>query len=242
MSCGFTIVIPTRFAASRLPGKPLLPIAGRPLVEHVWRRALGAGAKAVIIATDDDRIVDAARGFGADVEMTSADHASGTDRLAEVINRRALDDSEIVVNWQGDEPLLPPELAGQVAERLAACADCAVASLYVAIDSAHELADPAVVKVVTDAEDCALYFSRASIPFDRDGEGRGPEPKRHLGVYAYRAGAIRDFVTWPPAPIELAEKLEQLRFLYNGRRIAMARALWSLARRPHYWVKTPHEV
>lgn len=226
----YVVVIPARYAASRLPGKPLRELGGRPLVEHAWRCASRSGAAEVIIATDDERIADVARGFGARVCMTGAAHASGTDRIAEAARLMGYADGDIVVNLQCDEPQMPPALLDQVAAEIAADADAAIATLGTPVVSAGELFDPNVVKVVTDERGHALYFSRAPIPWARDAfsderrsfpEGE-PVHYRHIGLYAYRAGFLREFVGWPPCAIERVEALEQLRALWHGRRIRVA--------------------
>lgn len=218
----FRVAIPARYASTRLPGKPLLAIAGRPMIEHVWRLACASGAREVVIATDDERIRTAAAGFGAEVVMTRADHASGTDRLAEVAEQRGWPDEAIVVNVQGDEPLLPPALVRQTAEALAADALAGIATLAAPL-AAHELFDPNAVKVVCATDGRALYFSRATIPWDRDRFARGerePDPAlpywRHIGLYAYRAGVLRAYPRLAPSPLERAEALEQLRALWHG--------------------------
>jgi 3-deoxy-manno-octulosonate cytidylyltransferase (CMP-KDO synthetase) len=222
----FTVVIPARYGSTRLPGKPLREIAGRPMIEHVYRRASESGADEVIVATDDERIAQAARAFGARVCLTDPAHPSGTDRLAEVARLLDFPSDRILVNVQGDEPLLPPALIDQVAADLAAHGAASVATLCEPIATAAELFDPNVVKVVLDGEGYALYFSRAVIPWDRDAFAAaapalpaGSQYYRHLGLYAYRAGFVRAYVTWPPCAPERAEKLEQLRALWHGHRI-----------------------
>jgi 3-deoxy-manno-octulosonate cytidylyltransferase (CMP-KDO synthetase) len=217
MNAPFRIAIPARYASTRFPGKPLAMIAGRTMLEHVWQRACEAGADEVVVATDDDRIASAAEGFGARVCMTRADHASGTDRLAEVASLRAWAEDDIVVNLQGDEPLTPPVVLRQVAEDLAGCADAAMSTLAVPLEDAGALDEPNVVKVVTDRAGYALYFSRAPIPYPRDPAAAAA--RRHLGIYAYRAGFLGRFAGLEPAPIERAEQLEQLRALWHGHRI-----------------------
>ncbi len=222
----FKVVIPARYASSRLPGKPLLDIGGRSMVQRVWGQALASGAEEVVIATDDARIEEAAKGFGAEVCMTRADHESGSDRLAEVVDRFGWADETIVVNVQGDEPFLPPTLIHQVAEDMELHPDAGVTTLCAPITERSELFDPHAVKVVLDAEGYALYFSRAPMPWHRD-EFVHPErplhPEvgflRHIGLYAYRAGYLRQFVAWPRAPLEVVESLEQLRVLWHGGRI-----------------------
>ena len=225
---GFRVVIPARHAASRLPGKPLLPLAGRPMLAHVHDCALRSGAQTVIVATDDMRIERAARDFGAEVRMTAETHRSGTDRLAEVVATEGWAEESIVVNLQGDEPLIPPACIRQVAEALAAHPEADVATLCTPIRHPAELFDPHVVKVVRDAAEHALYFSRAPIPWHRDEFAGDPDTLpadtpflRHIGLYAYRAGFLRDYVAAEPAPLEVAESLEQLRVLWHGGRIVV---------------------
>ena len=218
----FRIAIPARHGSTRFPGKPLAPIAGRPMLAHVWARASEAGAAEIVVATDDARIAEAAEGFGADVCFTRDDHASGTDRLAEVVAARGWPDHAIVVNLQGDEPLMPPVLLAQVAADLAAHPDAAIATLSVPLGAGEDPADPNIVKVVSDRAGYALYFSRAAIPHAR-GESDAA-PRRHLGIYAYRAAFLRRFAGLEPAPLERAEQLEQLRALWHGERIHVAEA------------------
>lgn len=217
----FTVVIPARYASTRLPGKPLLELAGRPLLQHVWERASASAAAAVVIATDDERIRHAAEAWGARVVMTAADHPSGSDRLAEAVSRLGLADDAIVVNVQGDEPLLPAPVVDQVASNLAQRLWAAMATLCEPLDGAGALGDPNVVKVVADSGGRALYFSRAPIPHPRDG-GIATSlavARRHIGLYAYRADFLRRFVAWPVAPAERLEQLEQLRALHHGEAI-----------------------
>lgn len=226
----FAVVIPARYASSRLPGKPLLQIAGKTMVQRVWERAAQAGADEVIVATDDARIEAACEAFGARVAMTSADHPSGTDRLQEVARQLGWDDSRIVVNVQGDEPLIPPALIRQVADNLAAQAQARIATLCEAIATLEELTNPNAVKVVADSSGTALYFSRATIPWPRDAFARDAASMppgawyRHIGIYAYRVAFLHRYVAWSPAPLERLEQLEQLRALYNGERIHVAEA------------------
>lgn len=226
MSVRFTVLIPARYGASRLPGKPLRDLLGKPMIQHVHERAFESGAQRVVIATDDARIHAACVKFGAQVCMTAPDHPTGTDRLADAARQLKLGDDEIVVNLQGDEPLMPPQLLSRVARNLHARPEIGMATLCVPITAADDLFNPNVVKVVKDAQDHALYFSRAPIPWHRDAfaarPGHLPEVAsyfRHLGLYAYRAGFLQRFVQWPPAPLEQAESLEQLRVLWNGQRI-----------------------
>ena len=219
----FRIVIPARYASTRLPGKALLAIAGKPMLQWVHERARAAGGE-VMIATDDERIATLARGFGASVAMTAPDHASGTDRIAELARARAWDDQQIVVNVQGDEPLLPPQLIRQVVALLERHTGAQLATLATPIASLAEFMDPNAVKVVTGVDQRALYFSRAPIPLQRDVasvEGwRGAH--RHVGLYAYRVGALKALAALAPTPLERAEKLEQLRALEHGFDIRVA--------------------
>lgn len=209
----FSVVIPARYASTRLPGKPLLDIAGKPMLQHTWERALLSGASRVVIATDDARILEAANSFGAEVLMTSASHQSGSDRICEVVDALGFDDSECVINVQADEPLIPPEAIDQVAESLRLNADYGLATLCESIEDEREYSEPSSVKVVMDKVGRALYFSRAPIPAS---VSLPTECYRHIGIYAYRVGVLRKFVTWPVATIEAIERLEQLRALYNG--------------------------
>ncbi len=225
----FVVVIPARYAASRLPGKALADIAGKPMVVHVADRARDSGAAEVIVATDDARILNAVRDCGHTAMMTRPDHASGTDRIAEVASQRGWSEQQIVVNVQGDEPRIAPELIRAVAQQLAGHADAAIATVCHPIHSAAEFFDPNAVKVVTDKDGYALYFSRAPIPYARDAFGSersrlpaGLPAFRHLGLYAYRCGFLRTYATLAPAAIEQFESLEQLRALCHGHRISVA--------------------
>jgi 3-deoxy-manno-octulosonate cytidylyltransferase (CMP-KDO synthetase) len=220
----FLVVIPARYASTRLPAKPLAMIAGKPMIQHVWERARTSAAERVVIATDNEEIADVCRGFDAECLMTRKDHASGTDRLAEVVDELELRDTQIVVNVQGDEPLIPPAVINQVADNLAANTVASIATLCELIDSCETLLDPNAVKVVFDAAGMALYFSRATIPWPRDHDWSQPGMPaghwyRHLGLYAYRAGFLRRYTGWEAAPLETLESLEQLRALYQGERI-----------------------
>ncbi len=222
----FKVVIPARYASARLPGKPLLVIAGKPMLQWVYELACGAMAQEVLIATDDERIATSARAFIAPADagkvvMTSAAHASGTDRIAEVARVRGWNERQIVVNVQGDEPLLPPQLVRQVAALLERHPQADIATLATPIGSVAEYLDPNVVKVVTDAAQRALYFSRAPIPWHRDSSGPGGQTqwqgaRRHVGLYAYRVGALQRLAAMPPSALEGIEKLEQLRALEGG--------------------------
>ncbi|MEQ6342313.1 MAG: 3-deoxy-manno-octulosonate cytidylyltransferase [Gammaproteobacteria bacterium] len=228
----FRVIIPARHASTRLPGKPLLEIGGKPMIQHVYERALESGAAEVVVATDDERIRSVALGFGAHVCMTAAHHPSGTDRLAEVARLMGYAGDQIIVNLQGDEPLMPPALIRQVAENLQAHSQASIATLCERIKTAGELFDPHLVKVVMDQQNYALYFSRAAIPWDRDAftatTGELParsEHYRHIGLYAYHAAFLQDYVQWPPCVLEQTESLEQLRALWQGRKIHVAEAL-----------------
>ncbi len=222
----FIVAIPARFGASRLPGKPLRLIDGEPIIAHVARRALAAGASAVIVATDDARIADAVRDYPLTVCMTRADHASGTDRLAECARRLDWPDEQIVVNLQGDEPFAPPEGIRAVARTLAE-SGTEMATLATPITESELLFDSNAVKVVRDARGLALYFSRAAIPWQRDRFARdrtsapAPGALRHIGIYAYRAAFLRHFTQLPIGSLEALEALEQLRVLEAGYRIAV---------------------
>lgn len=228
----FRAVIPARYASTRLPGKPLAEIAGRPMIQHVHERVAASGAAEVIVATDDERVARACASFGAEVQMTSASHVSGTDRLAEVAARRGWQAREVVVNVQGDEPLMPPALVRQAAALLSADPGADIATLGTPIRSLEEFLDPAVVKLVRRADGRALYFSRAPIPWHRDEASQGPASQRsfagawrHLGIYAYRVGALQRLAEAAPCGLEMAEKLEQLRALHLGMAISVGEAL-----------------
>lgn len=219
----FRVVIPARWASSRLPGKPLLDLAGRPLLAWVWQVAQESGADEVVVATDDARIKEAAERFGATVCMTRADHPSGTDRIGEVAATLGWPDDAIVVNLQGDEPLLPPALVARAAAALRDDGEAGIATLATPVRSLDEALNPNVVKVVCDAAGRALYFSRAPIPFARDGAEHGFASQRrhdgmlrHIGLYAYRVAALRRIVALPATTLEEVEKLEQLRPLWHG--------------------------
>lgn len=222
----FKVVIPARFASTRLPGKPLLEIAGKPLLQHVYQRALESGAEQIVIATDDERIQGACGRFGAEVCMTSPVHPSGTDRIAEVLDKMGWADETVIVNLQGDEPLMLPELIRQVAGDLLEHPQAGIATLCTPIHTAADLLDPHVVKVVMDAAGYALYFSRAAIPWDREAFSITTEMLpdnsqhyRHIGLYAYHAGYIRAYNQLGSCYIEKTESLEQLRALWHGVRI-----------------------
>lgn len=222
----FRVVIPSRYGAQRLPGKPLADLGGRPLVLHVCDRARESGAAEVLVATDDARIRDICAGAGVAVEMTSASHASGTDRIAEVAARRGWGDDELVVNLQGDEPLMPAADIEQAARLLETGAD--MSTLCTPIHDLAEFLNPNVVKVVADGQGRALYFSRAPIPWNREGAAAGLASQqqhhgalRHIGLYGYRVGALKRLAATPPCELEQLEKLEQLRALWLCMRIAI---------------------
>jgi 3-deoxy-manno-octulosonate cytidylyltransferase (CMP-KDO synthetase) len=227
----FRVVIPARFGSTRLPGKPLQKLAGKPLLQWVHAIAVESGAAEVVIATDDERIMAAAALFGGNARLTSLTHVSGTDRIAEVALQAGWGEEDIVVNLQGDEPMMPPGLVRQVAQILEANGEAAIATLATRIGSVQALLDPNVVKLVTDRAGRALYFSRAPIPWGRDTAPAGivsqrgyQGARRHLGLYAYRVSALRRLSLLPPTPLELLEKLEQLRALEHGMQILVADA------------------
>ena len=221
----FTVAIPARFASTRLPGKPLLHIGGKPMIRHVAERALAAGARDVVVATDDLRIAEALQMDSVTVCMTSAEHRSGTDRLAECAEQLSWPDERIIVNLQGDEPFAPARSIRQLAELLAASGE-PMATLVTRIRDLAELNNSNAVKVVIDARGRALYFSRAPVPWPRDAPGTLPVPAwRHIGIYAYRSGFLKRFSALPPTALERCESLEQLRALENGFGIAAAPTL-----------------
>ena len=231
-AAGFVALIPARLASTRLPDKPLADIGGAPMVVRVAERAARSGARLVAVATDSPRIADAVRAAGHLAVMTDASHPSGTDRLAQAARALSLTDDEIVVNVQGDEPLIPPELIAAVARQLAAAPDCAMATAAHPVRDAGEYLDPNAVKLVADAAGRALYFSRAPIPFDRDHPPREGAPLseqmsssglplRHVGIYAYRNAFLQAYPSLPRSPLETLESLEQLRALWHGHRIAV---------------------
>lgn len=228
----FRVIIPARYSSSRLPGKMLLDIAGKPMIQHVYERAMESGAESVAIATDDDRIRQVAEDFGATVCMTSIDHVSGTERLAEAVVALGYLEDDVIVNLQGDEPLIPPVVIRQVAEDLVKFENARVATLYEIIKSTDELFNTNNVKVVMNKRGYALYFSRAPIAWDRDELQMPPKKNtkihnlhyRHVGIYAYRAGFLQEYMEWESSPIEEMEKLEQLRVLWNGGKVHLTEA------------------
>jgi len=214
----FSVIIPARYASTRFPGKPLVDLGGRPMVVRVCERAAQSGAAAVHVATDDPRIADAVRAHGHSALMTRADHASGTDRIAEAARQLRLGDDDIVVNLQGDEPLMEPALIAEVVDILYKQQEASVATACHAIHDAESFSNPNVVKVVLDRKGYALYFSRAGIPYPRQGQAKA---YRHAGLYAYRVGLLLKISQLEEAPLERIEALEQLRFLWHGYRIAV---------------------
>jgi len=246
MSAGFSVLIPARMASSRLPDEPLADIAGLPLVVRVAQRAAQSHATRCVVAADDARIVQACQAHGVDVLLTRADHPSGSDRLAEACEQLGLTEDAVVVNVQGDEPLIAPELINAVAAELMQRPDCVMSTAAHPIDLMADFLNPNVVKVVLDRLDTALYFSRAPIAWWRDGMADpaqrhalpSPAPLRHIGIYGYRAGFLRRFPQLEPAPLEHTESLEQLRVLWHGHRIAVHRA----AHAPGAGVDTPEDL
>ena len=214
----FHVIIPARYASTRFPGKPLVDLAGKPMVVHVCERAAKSGAAGVHVATDDERIFEVVKAHGHRAIMTRADHPSGTDRLAEAARKLKLKDNEVVVNVQGDEPLIAPRLIAQVGNLLGKKPRASVATACHAIHDQASLGNPNVVKVAMDAEGYALYFSRSRIPYPREA---GAETYRHAGIYGYRVGFLKKYSRLKPAPLEQAEALEQLRVLWHGFRIAV---------------------
>lgn len=238
----FTVLVPARLASSRLPGKPLADIGGLPMVVRVAQRAALSGASRVVVAADDERIVQACARYGVDAILTRADHATGSDRLAEACEQLRLAGDDVVVNVQGDEPLIEPTLVRACAALLDAQRDCVMSTAAHAIESAADFTNPNVVKVVLDAARRALYFSRAPIPHSRDAVAADtlaqPAPLRHIGIYAYRAGFLRRFPSLAASPLEAIEALEQLRVLWHGERIAV----YVSALRPGPGVDTPQDL
>jgi 3-deoxy-manno-octulosonate cytidylyltransferase (CMP-KDO synthetase) len=228
----FRVIIPARHASTRLPGKPLLDIAGKPMIQHVYERACESGAENVHIATDDERIKKAATGFGADVIMTRAEHRSGSERLAEAVAILGCHNDDIIVNVQGDEPLMPANLIQQVADDLQTHTDANVATLCTPFHNNDDVHNPNIVKVIRDRQGYAMYFSRASIPWERDAFAKNNNKPsghylhyRHIGLYAYRAGFLKTYVDWPVCDMEVMESLEQLRVLWHGEKIHVSEAV-----------------
>jgi len=246
----FVVVIPARYQSSRLPGKVLADIGGKPMIQWVVEKAQLSGASKVIVATDNDDVEQVVKNFGGEVCKTRSDHQSGTERLAEVMEKYQFSDDEIIVNVQGDEPFIPPENIAQVANNLAnqvdACKVSRMSTLAINIDSVEEAFNANAVKVLTDKDGYALYFSRATIPYDRERflgneniNNIGEFYLRHVGIYAYRAGFIKDYVNWPTSQLEQIEALEQLRVLYQGEHIHVAVAKTNV---PVEGVDTPEDL
>ncbi len=226
MTLTFKVVIPARYASMRLPGKPLLNIAGKPMIAHVCERAQQAGAEEVVVATDDERIAQTISGLGIKAVMTRADHQSGTERIAEVAALCAWGGDEIIVNVQGDEPLIPPDLIRDLAQALSGQQQASIATLAAKIHDPVEIFNPNAVKVVLDKNGHALYFSRAPIPYDRDGFASDRKQisatmpyYRHIGMYAYTVDFLKHYCQWQPSVLETVESLEQLRILWYGEKI-----------------------
>jgi 3-deoxy-manno-octulosonate cytidylyltransferase (CMP-KDO synthetase) len=239
----FHVVIPARFGAARLPGKPLLLIGDKPVIQWVWQCARASRAASVVIATDDVRIADSARGFGADCVMTSPRHASGTDRIAEAVRSGGLAPDDVVVNLQGDEPMMPAGVINEVAEALLARPQIDIATAVAPSTSLAQFLDPNCVKALRGCDGRALYFSRAPVPWPRDGSEAGRPNRfagawRHIGIYAYRVRSLLEFASWPPTPLEEAERLEQLRALEHGMRIYLA----AVSETPPGGVDTPDDL
>ncbi len=234
----FIVVIPARFESSRLPGKVLADIAGKPMIQWVVEKAQASGASQVIVATDNDEVATVVKSIGVEVCITRSDHQSGTERLAEVMDKYQFSPDQVIVNVQGDEPFIPPENIAQVADNLASQNKARMATLAHAIHTTEEAFNPNAVKVLCDHQGYALYFSRACIPYNRDkflGKSvealsqntnidLGDHYLRHIGIYAYRAGFINDYVKWPASQLEQIESLEQLRVLWQGEKIHVAKA------------------
>ena len=242
----FIVVIPARYESSRLPGKVLADIEGKPMIQWVVEKAQQSGAEKVIVATDNDKVAAAVEKFGGEVCKTRADHQSGTERLAEVMATYQFADDQVIVNVQGDEPFIPAENITQVATNLASQNSARMATLAMTIDDVEEAFNPNAVKVLTDKDGYALYFSRATIPYDRkrflnnaNVQAIGDFYCRHIGIYAYRAGFIKDYVTWPASQLEQIESLEQLRVLWQGEKIHVAVAKTRL---PVEGVDTPEDL
>jgi 3-deoxy-manno-octulosonate cytidylyltransferase (CMP-KDO synthetase) len=223
----FHVVIPARLNSSRLPGKVLLDLAGKPVIQYVYENAIQSGAESVVVATDDAQIAEVAEGFGATVCMTASDHQSGTERISEAVEALELDASDVIIGLQADEPLLPHNLIRLLAEDLIEHDNVKIASLCAPINTTEELFNPNVVKVVLNKRNYAMYFSRSSMPWDRDSFADKSSAKlsaqhyKHIGVYGYRACFLQDYLGWSACPLESIEHLEQLRILWNGGRIHM---------------------
>jgi 3-deoxy-manno-octulosonate cytidylyltransferase (CMP-KDO synthetase) len=239
----FHVIIPARFASTRLPGKPLLTVGDRPLLQWVWQRAVDSGAASVLVATDDERIRAAALKFGADCVMTSPDHVSGTDRIAETVRRKGFAADDVVVNLQGDEPMMPAAVVADVAQGLRDAAGSDISTAVAPVQSLREFLDPNCVKALRARDGRALYFSRAPVPWPRDSIAAGRPTEflgawRHIGIYAYRVRSLLKFAAWPPTPLEMTEKLEQLRALEHGMHIHLV----TLDQAPPAGIDTPEDL
>lgn len=244
----FTVVIPARYASTRFPGKPLVKVKDKPMIQHVYERAVASGAKAVFIATDDERIEDCCRSFCDSVVMTSSNHENGTSRIAEVIEKASISDDEIIINVQGDEPFIPPENIVQLAKLLTSNADVPMSTLCYPIDDEEDVFNPNVVKVVMDKQHRSLYFSRSAIPYPRDYMTNGAlnvdfkdlpfSFMRHIGLYGYRAGFVKTYKDLSPTPLSVYESLEQLRVLEHGFDIVIEPA--NVA--PPHGIDTPEDL
>jgi 3-deoxy-manno-octulosonate cytidylyltransferase (CMP-KDO synthetase) len=239
----FHVIIPARYGSTRLPGKPLLQLGDRPLIHWVWQSAVDSGAASVLVATDDERIRAAALRFGADCAMTSPNHVSGTDRIAETVRARGFAAEDIVVNLQGDEPLMPAAVVAGVAQGLRETAGCDISTAVAPIRSLREFLDPNCVKALRARDGRALYFSRAPVPWPRDSIAAERPAAflgawRHIGIYAYRVRSLLQFAAWPPTPLETTEKLEQLRALEHGMHIHLV----ALSVAPPAGIDTPEDL
>lgn len=241
----FSVIIPARYGSSRFPGKPLIDIHGKSMVQHVYDRAVESGAQQIVVATDDLRIAETVTAFGGQVCMTADNHESGTERLAEVVETLSIDPQQIVVNVQGDEPLIPAENIRQVATNLHQHQEIKMATLAVKISDVEEALNPNAVKVVLDKQGYALYFTRATVPYDRARflnaeciDEIGDYYLRHIGIYAYRAGFIQEYIDMPPSALEHIESLEQLRVLWHGEKIHVDVAV----KAPPAGIDTPEDL
>jgi 3-deoxy-manno-octulosonate cytidylyltransferase (CMP-KDO synthetase) len=239
----FHVIIPARFGSTRLPGKPLLQIGARPLIQWVWQRAVDSGAASVLVATDDERIRAAALKFGADCVMTSPDHVSGTDRIAETVRAKGFAAEDIVVNLQGDEPMMPADLVAKVAQSLHDVAGSEISTAVAPVQSLREFLDPNCVKALRARDGRALYFSRAPVPWPRDSIAAERPVSfdgawRHIGIYAYRVHSLLRLAAWAPTPLETTEKLEQLRALEHGMHIHLV----TLSESPPAGIDTPEDL
>ena len=239
----FHVIIPARFGSTRLPGKPLLLIGAWPLIQWVWQSAVDSGAASVLVATDDERIRAAALKFGADCVMTSPNHVSGTDRIAETVHAKGFAPDDIVVNLQGDEPMMPADVVARVAQALRETEGSEISTAVAPVQSLREFLDPNCVKALRARDGRALYFSRAPVPWPRDSIAAERPVSfdgawRHIGIYAYRVHSLLRLAAWPPTPLEVTEKLEQLRALEHGMHIHLV----TLAQSPPAGIDTPEDL